>query len=66
MFWNKEIECADREQMRELQGRKLAGMVKRMYDNVPFYKNKFDEIGLVPGDIKNVDQIGRASCRERV
>ena len=57
MFWNKEIECADREQMRELQGRKLAGMVKRMYDNVPFYKNKFDEIGLVPGDIKNVDQL---------
>ena len=57
MIWNPEIECAEREQMRELQSSKLAGMVRRMYDNVPFYKKKFDEIGLEPGDIKTVDQL---------
>ena len=57
MIWNREIECAEREQMRELQSGKLAGMVRRMYDNVPFYKKKFDEIGLEPGDIKTVDQL---------
>lgn len=57
MIWNREIECAEREQMRELQSSKLAGMVRRMYDNVPFYKKKFDEIGLEPGDIKTVDQL---------
>lgn len=57
MIWNREIECAEKEQMRELQSSKLAGMVRRMYDNVPFYKKKFDEIGLEPGDIKTVDQL---------
>lgn len=57
MIWNPEIECAEREQMHELQSNRLTGMVKRMYDNVPFYRNKFDEIGLEPGDIKIVDQL---------
>lgn len=57
MIWNPEIECAEREQMHELQSNRLTGMVKRMYDNVPFYRNKFDEIGLEPGDIKTVDQL---------
>ena len=57
MIWNPEIECAEREQMHELQSNRLTGMVKRMYDNVPFYRNKFDEIGLELGDIKTVDQL---------
>lgn len=57
MIWNPKIECAEREQMHELQSNRLTGMVKRMYDNVPFYRNKFDEIGLEPGDIKTVDQL---------
>lgn len=57
MIWNREIECAEREQMRKLQSEKFALMVKRMYENVPFYKEKFDEIGLEPGDIKSIDQL---------
>ena len=57
MIWNSEIECADREQMNKLQSKGLAVMVKRMYDNVAFYKERFKEIGLEPGDIKSVSQL---------
>ncbi|MFA6701478.1 MAG: phenylacetate--CoA ligase [Dysgonamonadaceae bacterium] len=56
-IWNPERECADRQQLIELQSKQLTGMVKRMYDNVPFYRNKLKEIGLEPGDIKSVDQL---------
>ena len=57
MIWNPEIECADRQQMRELQSKRLAEMLKRMYDNVPFYRNKLKEKGIEPGDITSVDQL---------
>ncbi len=57
MIWNSEIECADREQMNKLQSKGLAVMVKRMYDNVAFYRERFKEIGLEPGDIKSVSQL---------
>src|SRR5690554_961592 len=57
MIWNSVIECADREQMHNLQSKELAVMVKRMYDNVPFYRERFREIGLEPGDIKSMDQL---------
>lgn len=56
-IWNPERECADRQQLIELQSKQLTGMVKRMYDNVPFYRNKLKEIGLEPADIKSVDQL---------
>ncbi len=57
MIWNPEKECADREQMREWQSIQLAGMIKRMYENVPFYHNKLKEKGIDPGDIRSIDQL---------
>lgn len=43
--------------MHKMQSKELAVMVKRMYDNVPFYRDKFKEIGIESGDIKSVDQL---------
>lgn len=43
--------------MQELQSSKFNCMVKRMYNNVPFYRLKFDEIGLKPDDIKDIEQL---------
>jgi phenylacetate-CoA ligase len=57
MYWNKELECMDREQLRALQGEKLKATVKKVYENVPFYKKAFDEKGIRPEDIKSVDDV---------
>ena len=57
MYWNKEIECMDREQLRALQTKKLQATVKKVYENVPFYKKAFDEKGVKPDDIKTVDDV---------
>lgn len=54
-----EVETASREQLREIQSKRLVELVNRAYNNVLFYKKKFDEIGLEPGDIRSVDDIGK-------
>ncbi len=43
--------------MRQLQSERLVKIVKKCYDNVPFYKRKMDEIGVTPDDIQSIDDI---------
>lgn len=56
-YFNPEIETASREYLWALQSARLIKMVQNAYDHVPFYHKKFDEIGLLPGDIKTIDDI---------
>lgn len=56
-YYQPEIECASREKLHEIQSEKLVAMVKRCYENVPFYKQKFDEMGIKPEDIKSIDDL---------
>lgn len=57
MFWNKEIECSSRDELHNLQSKRLHNMLLRMYNNVPFYRNKFTELGIHPNDITSVSQL---------
>jgi phenylacetate-CoA ligase len=57
MIWNETMECMDREQLREVQGRRLKKMVDYVYHNTPFYRKKFQEMGLLPDDIQGIDDI---------
>lgn len=57
MFFDKKIEQMARDQMREIQLERLKKIVKYAYERVPFYKKKFDEIGLLPEDIKTLEDI---------
>ena len=56
-YYEPEIECASRETLRKIQSKRLVSMVKRCYENVPFYRKKFDEMGLKPEDIRSIDDI---------
>jgi phenylacetate-CoA ligase len=57
MYWNKTIECMDRRELEKLQLRRLRSMLERIYDNVPFYKKKLDEVGIKPGAISSLKQL---------
>ncbi len=57
MIWNKEIETMPREQLEVLQLEGLRSTVKRVYENVPMYKKRFDEAGLGPDSIKTLDDL---------
>ncbi len=56
MFYSKE-ESMSREDLKKLQSERLIKTVNRVYDNVDFYKKKFDEAGVKPSDIRSVDDL---------
>ena len=56
-YYNKEIECAPREQLRALQSERLVSQVRHVWDNVPYYRQKMEEAGVSPADIKSIDDI---------
>ena len=56
-YWNKTYECMDRTALRELQGERLRATVKRVYENVPFYREKMQQKGITPMDIRTIDDI---------
>ncbi len=56
-YWNKEIECMSREDMKKLQDERLVAQVKHVYENVPYYKNLMDKKGVTPDDIKSTDDL---------
>ena len=53
------IECMSRDEMADLQSRRLVDVVKRVYDNVPFYRRKMQQRGVEPGDIRSIEDIGK-------
>ena len=46
-----------RAELTKLQNERLRAVVKRVYENVPFYKKKFDEMGLKPEDICGIEDL---------
>ncbi len=56
-YYQPEVECASREQIREWQDERLTKQVKHVYDNVPYYRAKMEEVGLVPEDIKSMEDL---------
>lgn len=53
------IECMSRDEMSTLQSERLVRQVKNVYENVEFYRKKMDALGLEPGDIKGIEDIGK-------
>lgn len=56
-YWNQEIECMSREDMKKLQDERLVAQVKHVYDNVKYYRDLMDEKGVKPEDIKSTDDL---------
>lgn len=56
-YWNKNVECAPRHEMDALQSYRLVNTIRRVYENVPHYRQKMQEIGLKPEDIKSIKDL---------
>ena len=48
-----------REQLRFIQTQRLKAMVEHAYNNVQLYRNRMDEKGVKPSDIKSIDDISK-------
>src|SRR2546430_5624314 len=56
-FWCTKLDTAPQEELRAIQSEKLRVAVRYAYQCIPFYRRKFDRIGLQPGDIRSVDDL---------
>ncbi|MBQ5780714.1 MAG: phenylacetate--CoA ligase [Spirochaetaceae bacterium] len=52
MIYNKEFECLDPQKMHELQLNRICDLVRRVYENVPFYRKRLDDAGIFPDSIQ--------------
>lgn len=57
MIWNEAKECMSRDEMTHLQSVRLRRLVDYVYHNVEFYRKKMQAAGLMPGDIKGIEDI---------
>ncbi len=46
-----------RDEIFDIQSKRLVELVARVYQNVPFYNTKMKEIGVLPGDIKTANDV---------
>lgn len=56
-YYQPEIECASREQIRQWQSERLVKQVRNVWDNVPMYRKRMEEMGVSPDDIQSVDDL---------
>ncbi len=59
MIWNEKKECMSRDEMTALQSARLVKLVDYVYHNVEFYRKKMQNLGLLPGDIKDIEDINK-------
>ena len=59
MYYDKKIETAICEDLKKIQSERLTGTVKRVYENMSYYREKMDAIGLKPEDIKSVSDLSK-------
>jgi len=58
-IWAPEKECLDRDELSTLQLSRLKKTIKRVYDKVPCYKDKFKTYGIHPEEIHHLDDLSR-------
>lgn len=57
MIWNQNKECMSRDQLHDLQGKRLHKLVKKVYHSTPFYRKKMQEMDIAPADIRTIEDI---------
>ncbi|HXX56606.1 MAG TPA: phenylacetate--CoA ligase [Thermodesulfovibrionales bacterium] len=59
MLWNEEFETLPREALEALQLKRLKALVEKEYAAVPYYRQKMDDAGVKPADIKTLGDLRR-------
>jgi phenylacetate-CoA ligase len=55
--WDEKIETIPREKLMQLQGERLQRQILYVFENSRFYREKFREAGISPGDIQSVGDL---------
>jgi phenylacetate-CoA ligase len=58
-IWNPEYETMSRDELRDLQFKRLQMTLRWVYDNVPFHRERWTAMKLKPADIRSLDDLGK-------
>ncbi len=58
-FWAPALDTASQDALRAIQDAKLAAVAPFLYENSPFYRRRFDRLGLAPDDVASVEKLVR-------
>jgi phenylacetate-CoA ligase len=56
-MWSPRLDAAGADELRAIQDDKIAAVAPFLYENAPFYRRRFDRLGLAPTDLKTVDDL---------
>ena len=56
-YYQSEIECASREQIRAWQDERLVRQVRHGWEHVPYYRRLMEQKGVEPGDIRSTEDL---------
>jgi len=58
-YWSPKLDTAPRAELRRIQDAKLAAAVPFLYENSPFYRRRFERLGMTPDDVRSIDDLGK-------
>jgi phenylacetate-CoA ligase len=58
-LWSPRLDAASRDELIAIQNEKLRAAVPFLYENSPFYRRRFERLGLGPTDFQSVDDLGK-------
>ena len=58
-YWQPEYETMDRDSLKDLQLKRLKKTAASVYNNVPFYKQKFSNAGVKPDELKSLEDASK-------
>ncbi|WP_407356492.1 phenylacetate--CoA ligase family protein [Methanolobus sp. WCC5] len=58
-YWQPKYETMKKEELAELQSKRLKKTAAAVYENVAFYRDRFRQLGIGPDDIGSVDDISK-------
>lgn len=59
MVWEPDKECMDREDLEQLQLERLQATLNRVYEYVPIYRRRLDDLGISPEDVGSLADLAR-------
>lgn len=65
MPWNEKFECMPLEELQKFQLEKLRETVTWVSERIPFYKNKFQDMGISVDDIQDLEDVSKLPLTEK-
>jgi phenylacetate-CoA ligase len=56
-MWSPRLDAASRDELTAFQNEKLRAAVPFLYENSPFYRRRFENLGLLPSDLRSIDDL---------